>query len=105
MACVAGMVTNLWLRIEVEMIQSRSPTLNVNSCSRNSNLFPNSEKTLYTDRNHAARQIHHAARGCSLTNYAARHNLPRGAWSPDKFRIPFFHNYAARQLPHALSVV
>ncbi|PNX66643.1 hypothetical protein L195_g055200 [Trifolium pratense] len=44
-------------------IQSRSQALNLNSCSRNSNLFPKSEQTIYTVCHHAARQIHHAARG------------------------------------------
>ncbi|MCI35795.1 hypothetical protein A2U01_0057016, partial [Trifolium medium] len=34
----------------------------------------NYAETIYTERNHAARQIYHAARGCSSINYAARDN-------------------------------
>ncbi|MCH99199.1 hypothetical protein A2U01_0020210, partial [Trifolium medium] len=34
----------------------------------------NYAENIYTERNHAARQIHHAARGCKSINYAARGN-------------------------------
>ena len=38
-------------------------------------------ESLYNNRNHAARQIYHAARGCNFFNYAARVTVSRGAWS------------------------
>ncbi|CAJ2653701.1 unnamed protein product [Trifolium pratense] len=47
-------------------------------CSDKLQNFPtrkqNYAENIYTEGNHAARQIYHAARGCSSINYAARGN-------------------------------
>ena len=47
-------------------------------CSEKMQNFPtrkqNYAENIYTEGNHAARQIHHAARGCNSINYAARGN-------------------------------
>ena len=47
-------------------------------CSEKFQNFPtpkqNYAENIYTEGNHAARQIYHAARGCKSINYAARSN-------------------------------
>ncbi|PNX66856.1 hypothetical protein L195_g055316 [Trifolium pratense] len=55
MDCAAAMVTDLWLRIEVEVIQSRSQALNVNFRSKKSNLCTGSSVSFYNFIN-----LHHA---------------------------------------------
>ena len=47
-------------------------------CSEKCRIFStrkqNYAENIYTEGNHAARQIYHAARGCESINYAARSN-------------------------------
>ncbi|PNX83614.1 hypothetical protein L195_g039658 [Trifolium pratense] len=73
--------------------------------SQISNPFSENEISIYTDHNHAARQIYHAARGCSFST-TPRVKLHHAARDQGRGELIFSTRYyAARRLLHTPGVV